>query len=257
MNRYLILILSLFSFQHLICDHAENLSIKRYQLPDEHPIKQKLDEIFTKERVTLDEIQFLQAGFKPITPLRKDKIVIARHPHLQGYVIKTFLDKYPVNKSHDPDWLWLSRRCQLAKKIGHFIKKKHMRHFTVPKKWLYPLPVLALQNCETPQRLNALLIEEEMPLLSAEDNKKAWELISDEALDELSDIILHVGGQSYRPDNVWMTAENTFAFIDTEYPHLPPRYCELIPYLTEEKGHYWTLLMMSKLLSEAHSSLSR
>lgn len=250
---YLILFSFLF-FQNISCDdlnHAEQLSIKRYQLPEDHPIKEKLDEIFTKTRVTLNENEFLNAGFVPIVPIRTDKIVIARHPQLEGYIVKTYLDKYPVNKKNDADWLWLSRRCQLSRKIARMIKKHDIQNFTVPQKWLYPIPKVGLEDADVSERLNALLIAEEMPLLNEEENKLAWENISDEALDEFSDIMIHAGGRSYRPDNVWITENGTFAFIDTEYPHFLPRYFEVLPYLTEEKGEYWKLLVISKLLSQS------
>lgn len=239
------------SYESFFCDetisHPERLSIKRYLLPREHPAKEELDKLFSKTRAVFDEESFLQAGFIPLISINKDKIVVARHPLLKGYIIKTYLDKYPVNKRHDPDWLWLARRCTLAKKIASVIEKRHLKNFTVPKKWLYP--IAKTEDYKNQHRINALLIEEEMPILSHAENKAAWENISYDALDELADIILYAGGKSYRPDNVWITANSKFAIIDTEYPHLMPRPLETLAYLTEEKARYWEFVIVSRILT--------
>jgi len=238
---------------HLYCDyfsdktipHPERLAIKRYELPKDHEAQAKLDAIFARSRAIVDEMSFLDAGFIPIDRVHKNKITVARHPDIPGYIVKTFFDRYPVNKCGDPDWLCLSRRCQLVRRIGKVIKKEKAHHFTVPQKWLYPIP----KKKNSFRRVNMLLIEEDMDLVSLAKNKEAWEAFPYSALDQLLDIMLKAGGKSYRPDNVWMTKSGKFAFIDTEYPHLTPKLHELFPYLTSERADYWKQILGRKILA--------
>lgn len=225
----------------------ERVYINRFLLPENEPVRSVLDVLFTKTNTLYDEKHFLDAGFIPLLGIRKDKIVIARHPKLSGFIIKTYLDAYPVNKKGDEDWVWLTRRCVLAEKIRKIIKKKNIKNFTVVTKWLYPLP-------ESPsgyqRRMNFLLIEEEMPLVSEQENHLAWKTVSKRALNELADIMLSAGGSSYRPDNVWMTKNGTFAFIDTEYPHLKAPLFEIVRYLSEENKQYWRSMITAKMLTK-------
>ncbi|CRX38351.1 hypothetical protein [Estrella lausannensis] len=224
--------------------HPEELAIRRHLLPYESAARKTLDAIFFTSRAVESPDAFIQAGFTPLLPILKNKIVIASHIALPDMIIKTYLDCYPVNKSGTADWVWLSRRCALANKIRKCISKNHYKHFTVPHKWLYPIANT------TSQRVHALLIEEKMDLVSSAENKEAWLTIPKEALRELLEIMLSEGGQSYRPDNIWKTKGGKFAFIDTEYPHLPPRFLEFSAYLDRETQQYWKMLVIQRLLSE-------
>lgn len=225
--------------------HPEELAIRRHLLPYESAARKELDTIFYALRAVASPDAFIQAGFIPLLPIHKNKIVVASHPDLPDMIIKTYLDCYPVNKSGTADWMWLSRRCTLANKIRKNIAKNRYKYFSVPHKWLYPIP-----NTSS-ERVHVLLIEEKMNLVSNAENKDAWLTIPRGALRELLEIMLSEGGQSYRPDNIWKTKEGRFAFIDTEYPHLPPRFLEICAYLDRETQQYWKMLIMQRLFSQA------
>lgn len=225
--------------------HPEELAIRRHLLPYDSKARKELDSLLNGVRFVESPEAFVQAGFTPLIPIHKNKIVIATHPALPDMVIKTYLDCYPVNKSGFPDWLWLARRCTLASKIRKSIAKNKFNHFTVPHKWLYPIP-----NTSN-ERVHALLIEEKMNLVSVEENREAWLTIPKEALKELLEIMISQGGQSYRPDNIWKTKGGKFAFIDTEYPHLPPRFLEIVSYLDAETQNYWKMLIIERICSQS------
>jgi len=61
------------------CLHAAD----PYQLPNDHPLRSKLDALFSKERVTATMDTLKKGGFKPL-PLRKwDNVVVAKHKKLK------------------------------------------------------------------------------------------------------------------------------------------------------------------------------
>lgn len=223
--------------------HAEELAIRRHLLPYGSYTREALDTLFLHSRAVQSPEAFIQSGFIPLIPIHSNKIVVATHPLIPGMIFKTYLDCYPVNKSGTADWLWLSRRCILANKIRKSIEKNKYTYFTVPKKWLYPIPG------QGNERVHALLVAEKMNLVSHLENKEAWLNLPQEALRQLLDIMLTEGGQSYRPDNIWKTEEGKFAFIDTEYPHLPPRFLEVIAYLSPETQHFWKMLVIQRIFS--------
>ena len=62
-------------------------------------------------------------------------------------------------------------------------------------------------------------------------------------MDELYAVIRRAGGASYRPDNIAMTTDGRFAFIDTEHPDSEHDYESIVPYLSSEMRRYWSNLV--------------
>jgi hypothetical protein len=60
-------------------------SVSPYFLPDNHPIKNQLDHIFTRARVTPNSKSLENAGFLNTTPGKYSNVIVTTHPTLPGY----------------------------------------------------------------------------------------------------------------------------------------------------------------------------
>ena len=120
-----------------------------------------------------------------------------------------------------------------------------MKYFKVPNKWIYPLPA----NPSPPispayTRHLIVLLVDDMHLASHNECLYAWyNKITPEHLNELYLIISYAKGSSYRPDNIPLTLNGTFAFIDTEYPSHKPDYSSIKPHLNAPMLAYWNKLI--------------
>lgn len=226
----------------------ERKAIQPYLLPVNHPIKEKLDRIFSGMRVTLNEDTFAAAGFVTKYNQPRSYIKVASHPLLPGYLVKVTLDSELRLKEDIPSWKWFVRRIEGANKIRQVIRQIGSAYFTVPQKWIYPLPI----NPPTPKsfaysRKNVILIVEDMEIVSEKENLLAWRnLITPRHLEEFYTITMSAGGASYRASNVPYTKKGKFAFIDTEYPYKTPHYHVFTKYLSPAMTNYWNELITRK-----------
>lgn len=212
-----------------------------YIMADNHPMRKAMDELFSQARVTQNEASLVKAGFTILHRQPRSCIRVVSHPKLPGYLVKLILDEEVRLKEGKPEWFWFSKRCQLANKIREVIHANNIKHFTVPKKCLYPLPVYPepVLNPGQPRKIVVLLVED-MKITSNSKNLVAWKnAIKKEHLDELYLIIKNVGGSSYRADNIPLTKNGIFAFIDTEYPDIPSNYSKIDPFLSKKMRTYW------------------
>ncbi|MFI5343306.1 MAG: hypothetical protein ACHQUC_03700 [Chlamydiales bacterium] len=217
-----------------------------YLIDSSHPMKKKLDAIFLHSRVTRNEKAFLDAGFRVLEEGRRSFIVVAKHKQLSGHLVKCFLDTEMREKWSKPSWYWLAKRCEGAKKIRKIIVERKIKHFRVPQKYIYLLPLLDTKKPfkERYTRHPALLLVTDMDLVSEKQNLYAWKnRVNKEVLDELYTIITLAKGSSYRADNIAYSRSGKFCFIDCEYPSSEPDYKRIRPYLNSKMRKYWDLLV--------------
>lgn len=220
--------------------------ITDYLIPINHPIKATLDSIFSQSRVLENERTLIDAGFDVfVSPMPSSYIIVARHPAVPGYIFKLHLDSESRSRKQLPHWTWLVRRCAEAKKIRQLIRRKNIRHFLVPDKWLFIPPVYPYSSALHPQPV--VLVETDMELVSREETELMWKKgIKRKHLDEYYSIIKHgYGGVSvlYLINNVPFTKHGKFAFIDTEGPqsdHLNFKFIK--KYLSKDMQNYWDTL---------------
>lgn len=220
-------------------------AISPYLIPDTHPMKASLDNLFHSTRVTLDQKSFERAGFISLSVRPRTHIIVATHPLLPNHLVKLTLDSELREKQNKPSWEWLVKRCQGAEKIRHIIRSKKIKHFTVASKWIYPLPDKpAPPKSSKYNRHLAILLVTDMKLVPQKENLLAWRYkITKEHLDELYTVISYAKGSSYRADNISYTMQGKFAFIDTEYPSRGPDYESIRPYLHPSMRNYWDKLV--------------
>lgn len=220
--------------------------IASHLLPLDHPIKPKLDSIFSRSRVLENERTLVDAGFSIIAgPMFRSFVIVARHPEVPGYVFKFYLDSDSRSRKDIPHWLWLARRCDGAKGIRKIIKREKISLFAVPDKWLYVLPVYPFSNVLDPDPV--ILIATDMEPESREVTEQMWQtVVTRRHLDELYAILKHgYGGHGtvFLPNNVPFTKQGKFAFTDTESPKddLPLKHIK--KYLSKEMQRYWDHLI--------------
>lgn len=225
-------------------------AIAPYLISDLHPLKQELDDLFGKERITRNRAAFMKSGFEILDEGIRSFIVVARHPLLPNHLVKCYLDTEKREKWNQPSWSWLVNRCEGATKIRNIIEEYGIKHFDVARKWIYVLPLLEssmpFKSCYT--RHPALILVTDMHLVPEKENLYAWEnFVTFETLNELYLIITLAKGSSYRPDNIAYSYSGKFCFIDCEYPSRGPDYKRITKYLNPKMQAYWNYLVKNGL----------
>lgn len=249
----IITILLILSFCHATCEGVEkplHLSdgvwnqVLPYLIPDDHPIKSRLDEIFSQQRAVLNLKSMRKAGFKNPQTQKWSKIVVAKHPALRGFLIKTYLDSQEYYKNR-PEYSYWIMRIQGAHKIRNMIESNGWGHlFKVPKKWIYVLPEFPAPPKEY-LRKNFVLVEEDMNILCAKANRKFWKSkVSEEHLKGVYSILEEEGfSDCAKIDNIPFAKDGRIAFIDTQrHGEWPVPYAKLNRSLPRHKKAFWKQL---------------
>lgn len=218
-------------------------TVTPFLLPENHPIKARLDRIFSNSRVSQSSSTLKKAGFLSPEPRRVSKTVVTKHPKLQGYLLKLFTDE----QSNINDWQKLKRRIDGVNSINASIKKHgYEALFTCPQKNLYPLPPKPSPGHGL-HRKNFILVAADMNILRREANYAAWKgpEMTKEKLDAIYTVFEEVGlKDSVFAFNVPFTHDGTMAFIDTEiFDRWPISYDRLLRYLSPQMQKYWKELI--------------
>lgn len=216
--------------------------VEPYQLPVDHPIKAKLEDIFSRSRAIVNEQTLIDAGFINPKARKWTHVVVTSHPELPGYIIKTYLDSQRYFKQIKEYEHWIAR-IEGARAIQNMLDNKGWNaFFKVPKKWIYTLP----KEPAAPQGLQIkhfILVEEDMQILNKTDNIKAWkgDGITKEKLQMLYQIIEELGlNDCPKISNAPLSQDGRIAFIDTESSQeWPIHYERLTDNLAESLQEYW------------------
>lgn len=234
---------------------TKGLESHRYILPADHWLQDALDDIFTEFDAQKDEDAFQEAGFVKICKRNSDMIV-AKHERIPGYIIKIYLREDMPEQS----WRWMCNRCEGAENVRNLIKRKKLKHFNVPDKWIYQLPELT--ECEWAHQLPdsiqsksstsslvkqtypACLVATLMNIVSNSKSRRAWkEKITHSHLQELYCILSHGFASTFLHQNIAYTNEGIFTCLDTEVPYRRHKYSAVNPYLSSEMQVYWDILV--------------
>lgn len=214
-------------------------AVQPYLLPENNPLKGKLDQIFRGSRATASRQALVNAGFT-YTQKQGSHVITAKHSKLSGVVIKLLTDDNP-NPDEWKGWVQRVKGAQLIQQgINEF---KSSRYFKVPKKWIYPLP--PEPSPSGVYRRNFILIAEDMKLLPYEDNKMQWRCSKDKKrLEALYKLQQKYGlNDSVRIANIPMCRDGRVAFVDTEvYYWFPVDYHPLLEYISTSLWDYWKQL---------------
>lgn len=220
------------------------LKMRPYLLPIDSSLKPTMDSLFSSSRVIENESSFALAGFHTLFAQENSFIRVAQHASLPGFLLKVYLDSEHRQKKGMPGWEWLTRRCEGAKNIRHLIKRKNLKYFTVPDKWLYPLPAPSTTEIAKDSIQPVVLVVTRMNLVSTEETLEAWlTKITPRHLDELYCILSHGYSSCFLMLNIPYTTEGVFACIDTEYPKRTMDFAKVKKYFSPEMQLYWEELI--------------
>lgn len=224
---------------------------KPFFLPNDHPIKNQLDALFTQGPL-LDSFEEMEkAGFTLFNA--NSELDVAIHPNLPGYVVKFYLNthdnqprftKLKLKDTYISEArLWLLR-IYGAKRIQNILDEHQYHHIMkVPKIWIYPLP-LASSSKQFPK--NFILIEENMNIVDDEENTKSYrEKMTPFLLKALYTVLKESGFyDSVYIDNNPFSRDGRIAFVDTEeYDLKPVPFEKLTKHFSPEMQVYWHQLM--------------
>lgn len=220
-------------------------AIMPYCLPLNHPLAVPLKDLFSASRISENEENFALAGFTTLFAQPTSYIRVARHDKLPGVLLKLYLDSENRLKDGIPGWKWLVKRCKGAENVRKLIQRKKLVHFSVPDKWIYPLPehpqvtIVPLQFQQP-----VLLVVTDMNLATDEETKEAWKnKIGKRHLDELFCILSHGFSSCYLATNIPYSKDGKFTCIDTEHPKRKLKYNHVKAYLTPKMQKYWNKLI--------------
>jgi len=257
MYRVVILSLMLFSSLLYSYERPEHISpkiwnqVSPYFLPEEHPIKHYLDEIFLKRRTLHSKQEVAESDFTLLEDKEYD-LMVAKHSQFPGYLIKFYYDYHEVSRlGTRGEWpLWIKRiqgigrvkRSIAAHKFGHLVK--------VPQKWIYPLPPEAVEPFPYEDgrknfRKNFILVEEDMEIVPATVNQKMYQNMSQELLVALYTILNETQlYDSVYIDNNPFSKDGKLTFVDTEeYDLKGVLYERITPYLSFHNQELWQALI--------------
>jgi hypothetical protein len=215
--------------------------VKPYLLPSNHPVRARLDKIFSSSRVTLNQDTVLAAGFERATIRAYSHNIVSKHPDLQGYLVKFFTDEQDLQDF--PPLIW---RIEGANAVRNEIKARgYEKMFSVPKKWIYPLPAEPSPPPEC-YRKNFILVVEDMHIYRKNKNYRRWkENMTPKRADAMF-VLLQVVGlyDSIYPFNLPFCEDGRQSFIDTEHHHKwPIRFDLMLPYFSPQMEHYWRIIV--------------
>jgi len=220
--------------------------VQPYLLPENHPVKSKLDRLFARTRVTFTNQSFKEAGFKRNRIGRFSRVMASGNPELPGVFIKAFAD---TELHITQDWFKWMHRIEGAKSVHACIHRHgYQNKFKVPQKWIYPLPAQpSPPTTEKVLRKNFILVAEDMQIYEHERNNDLYKKkMTKELLDAIYTIIQEEGlwDSCYAFNIPFSKADNKLSFVDTEYHHKwPVPYYKFTKYFSKDMAKYWEYLI--------------
>lgn len=223
--------------------------INSYLLPENHPVKQQLDLLFSNSEVLINTETMRNAGFIDPKPRKWTHLIVTRHPDFPGYVFKVYTDQQEYHKGM-PEHHWWIIRIMGAEKIRKYVEENDLEHFfKVPHKWIYSLPPATSQNAMFLKK-HFILIEEDMEIYEDAVNENLWrsEAITKDFLFSLYCVLESQGLRDCaKPENIPFSRDGRVAFVDTQtWKEWPVSYKKLTPYLSPSMQRHWKDIIKQK-----------
>lgn len=215
--------------------------VQPFFLPENHPVKPKLDRLFSK-RVTQSSSTLKKAGFTQPDPMKFSKTIVSPNKNVPGYMFKFFCD----DQKGISDWQRLFYRVTGAIYIQDALNRYNINHlFVVPSKWIYPLPAEPSPPANM-ERKNFIVVEDKLDIYTGSENNKMWKspIINPVTLTWIVFLLQELGlSDSPYNFNMPITKDNRISFIDTEHHHKwPVPLYKLWSYLSSDMGSFWNEL---------------
>lgn len=221
----------------------ELTEVAPYLLPKKHFAHNILEEIFAVKGV-LSSIKAMEdAGFTIHLYRQGRGLILASHPLLPNYFIKTYLDTVSY-----VEWTRWVRRAKGKDRMQSFLNDypQYKPFLKVPNKWIFKIPKHGIGRAKGeffPRRY--ILLVEDMHLVDKLVNEKMYQKdITYSALDGLYLIIDRTGFSDGHIGNIPFSTDGRLAFIDTEYTNSwPVHFHWLTKWFSPTKQSYWTYLI--------------
>lgn len=220
--------------------------VSPYLMPEEHPLKARLDKMFSKARVLKNINTLWIAGFTITKPQKYTGVIVTTHKKMPGYIFKMYTDQQSTF-ARCPEYVDWVDRASGADYVRENIQALGWEaYFKTPHKWIYALPPLPAGSNSLSQK-NFILVEEDMLLLSEQKNKEKWNSKTVSLL--LLDMIFHLVATTglidgCKPSNIPFCKDGKMAFIDTQWHHHKPAgFHKLFRILPKKFWGYWQSLI--------------
>jgi len=223
----------------------EEAYIAQYAMPQDHPIKERLDALFRAQRVIFNIDTLKDAGFNKPVIRNITKLIVTTHRDLPGYIFKLFLDiQRPYKEAPEYDY-WISR-IRTANAIRNAITERNLEsEFKVPHKWLYVVP----SSPKPPLGYftkHYVLVAEDMDLYSEKNNVAIWKsnTVTQGLLQDLYGLLKDLGLQDCtKPENIPFSKDGRIAFIDTQFMNRKVVFKSLTSSLSPSNQIFWKSLI--------------
>jgi hypothetical protein len=172
------------------------------------PGRLDLGVLFRDEGMFDSRRSWSNGGFHVIERSNNGKIMVARHPAVQGLLFK----KYTSDIAEKDQTKNYERRLEGAKRLRTFADSRRLGSIVVPRKWILELPRLFSRR-ET----SHILVAEHLDLLSDDQTKAAYRRIDPKVLADLSVVLFHFRGMDSIAKNIPFVSDGRIGLIDTEH----------------------------------------
>jgi len=172
------------------------------------PTKLDLGALFRDEDMFESRRAWSLAGFHVIERSNNGKIMVARHPSVQGLLFKKYtsdIDEKDQTKNY-------KRRLEGANRLRAFADDRNLAHVVVPLKWILDLPRVFSRH-ETAH----VLVVEQLDLLSESQTRDAYQRIDPHVLADLCVVLFRFRGMDSIAKNLPFVSDGRIGFIDTEH----------------------------------------
>jgi hypothetical protein len=228
---------------------------KPYFLPSNHPVIPKLNRMFSAQRITISPESCKKAGFSRWKPGRWSRVLASSHPDIKEHFLKIYCDNEVGIKY---DYLRWIHRIQGANLIRDCIKRHNYGQlFSVPRKWLYPLP----EHPSCPKGTQYIpkhfvLVCDNMRILGHSKNEKKYKSAVDKKRLQAMYVIFQECGlyDSTYCFNCPFCKDGRIALIDTEYWHRwPVPFHKMTHYFSKDMQREWERIYQAKLIPDGKS----
>ena len=169
------------------------------------PARLNLGALFRDEDMFDSRRSWSNADFRVIERSNNGKIMVARHPSVQGLLFK----KYTSDIAEKDQTKNYERRLEGANRLRAFADSHRLGRIVVPHKWILELP--------RPFRGARVLVAEQLDLLSDGQLKAAYRNIDPNLLGELCVVLHRFRGMDSIATNIPFVSDGRIGFIDTEH----------------------------------------
>ena len=170
------------------------------------PGRLDLGALFRDEDMFDSRRSWSNAGFRVIDRSNNGKIMVARHPSVQGLLFK----KYASDIDEKDQTNNYKRRLEGANRLRAFADARRLSHIVVPHKWILELP-------RPFSRGSHVLVAEQLDLLSDDQTKASYRRIDPNVLGDLCVVLFNFRGMDSIAKNIPFVADGRIGLIDTEH----------------------------------------